>query len=133
MSVNVIQALEQDDFESFESDIYLKGFVRNYAKYLGVAEHDAMRTLERQRGGGVTKASGPTTWDVEEPIKEEKLTSPRLFKRFVLPVLLALIVLLLVLFVNERRKVRRLTTGSARGTVGTEVAASGTAPHRSIG
>jgi cytoskeleton protein RodZ len=31
-----IQALEQEDFESFSADIYLRGFLRTYAQYLGL-------------------------------------------------------------------------------------------------
>jgi len=119
ISVNVLQSLEQDDFESFQSDIYLKGFLRSYAKYLGVEIHDVLRTLDKQRGGA-RSTSGVATWDDEESIKEEKLTSPRIFRRFVLPVLVLIIVVLLFLFINERRKVRRLTTGSTQGYVVTE-------------
>ena len=120
ISANVLQSLEQDDFESFESDIYLKGFLRSYAKYLGVDVHDLLRTLDRQRGGSTRTAAGPAVWDVEESIKEEKLTSPNIFRRFVLPALVILIFVLLFLFINERRKVRDLTTGSAQGYLGTE-------------
>ena len=126
ISIQVLESLEQDDFESFESDIYLKGFLRNYAKYLGVSEHDVTQAMERQRGGVASVASGPATWDLEEPIREEKLTSPRIFKRFVLPIMIGALVLLLLLFINERRKVRRLTTGSAQGYLGTEVVSAET-------
>jgi len=107
ISVDVLEALEQDDLESFESDIYLKGFLKNYASFLGLDVADVLRTLDRQRGGG--KSTGGALWDTEEDIKEEKLKSPRIFKRFILPLLLVLILALVFLWINERRKVKRLT------------------------
>ena len=36
ISLGVLSALEQDDFDGFESDIYLKGFLRSYAHYLSL-------------------------------------------------------------------------------------------------
>ena len=106
MSVPVLRALEQDDFSAFESEIYLKGFLKNYAKYLGIDPDQAVRILEGQRGG-VAAAKG-LTWDVEEPIKEEKLRSPRILTRFVLPLLVVIILVLSILLGLERRKVQEL-------------------------
>ncbi len=106
MSLPVLRALEQDDFSAFESEIYLKGFLKNYAKYLGIDADQAVRILEGQRGG-VAAARG-LTWDVEEPIKEEKLRSPRILTRIVLPLLVLIIVILSILFALERRKVQEL-------------------------
>lgn len=113
ISVDVLNALEQDDFDSIGSDIYVKGFIRNYARYLGVDVEQVLRTLDRQRGGG-TLGRG-TVWDIEETITEEKLRSPRIFRRFVVPLLFILILVLFLLFVNERRKVKRLTPDNAQG------------------
>ena len=121
ISTGVIEALEQDDFTSFQSDIYLKNFLRTYAQYLELDAGDVMAALERQRGGGARGASG-ATWDVEEQVVEEKIRSPRIFKRFVLPLLLILIILLTLLFINERRKVSRLTTDQAQGYLDEEAA-----------
>jgi cytoskeleton protein RodZ len=113
ISVRVLGALEQDDFESFESDIYLKGFLKTYAQYLGVEVSHVLKTLSQQRGGRVS-SSRAALWDIEETVTEEKLKSPRIFRRFVLPVLIAVIVILVVLFVNERRKVRDLTRNKSQ-------------------
>lgn len=114
ISVQVLKSLEQDDFDSFESDIYLKGFVRNYALYLGIDTGDLMQTLDRQRGGGSVSGGG-ATWETEEAVVEEKLKSSNLFRRVMVPLLLLLILLLIILFVNERRKVSRLTSDEAQG------------------
>ena len=91
ISVDILVSLEQDDFDSVGSDIYLKGFLRNYARLLGVDVEELMRALDRQRGGG-THGVG-TMWDIEEAVTEEKVRSPRVFKRFVLPALFLIILL----------------------------------------
>ena len=113
IAISVLEALEQDEFDTFESDIYLKGFLRNYAQHLGLEVDDVLRSLDRLRGG--RKSSGGTLWDIEGNISEEKLKSPNIFRRFVLPLLLLSIIVLLFLFLNERRKVQRLTPGGAQG------------------
>ena len=50
ISLPVLQALEQDDFDSFESDTYLKGFLKNYASFLQLDFELLNTTLERQKG-----------------------------------------------------------------------------------
>lgn len=107
MSLPVLKALEQDDFTSFESEIYLKGFLKSYAKYLGLDADELVRRLEGQRGGA-TSPGGGMTWDTVESVKEEKLGSPRLLTRIVLPLLLLVIVVLSILLALERRKVQEL-------------------------
>ena len=109
MSVDVLTALEQDDLDSFQSDIYLKGFVRNYAKHLQIDVQDVLRILEQQRGGA-PRASG-TLWDIEESVAEEKLKSPRIFKRFIAPLMLIVILILTMLLINER--LNRAESGNA--------------------
>lgn len=110
MSPEVIQSLEQDDFASFASETYLKGFLRNYAGFLGL-DYAALATrLGRKReepsdGGG-------TFWDIEEAVKEEKLSSARIFRRVVVPILLIIIVVLAILLVRERRRSTGIDTGS---------------------
>jgi hypothetical protein len=53
-------------------------------------------------------------WDIEEAVTEEKVKSPRLFKRFVLPLLFLIILILAVLFINERKKVKRMSVGDSQ-------------------
>jgi cytoskeletal protein RodZ len=124
ISVDVLAALEQDDFDSIESDIYLKGFLKTYANYLRIDTREVMRALDRQRGKYVT--SGGTMWDIEESVTEEKIKAPKIFKRVVLPLLLALIVVLLILLIKERRdgdsSPPRGTQGYLQSTGGSEIA-----------
>lgn len=106
VSLLVLAALEQDDFASFESEIYLKGFLKTYAKYLGLDAERLVRKLEGQRGGAVSPRG--TTWEIEESVKEERLRSPRILARIVLPLMLVIIVVLSILLALERRKVQEL-------------------------
>ncbi len=118
MTIPVLRALEQDDFSPFESEIYLKGFLKNYAKYLGLDPEHVVRRLDGQRGG--TVASRGTTWDIEESIKEEKLKSPRILTRVIVPLLLAIILVLSILLALERRKVQELQSNFRRVGQSTE-------------
>jgi cytoskeletal protein RodZ len=100
ISVKVIRALEQDDMDSFASETYLKGFLRNYAIYLGLDANRLWGMLSRQHGK-VPDVSG-TFWDIEEAVREEKLKSPRLVQRIVIPLLVIVILVLGFLYVKER-------------------------------
>ena len=106
LSVDVLQSIEHDDFGSFESEIYLKGFLRNYAKHLGLDVDYVLQLLEGQRGDA--PAAGGTMWDIEATVREEKLTSPRLLSRVVVPLLIVIIVILSVLLGLEKRRVKAL-------------------------
>lgn len=110
ISVNVIHSLEQDDLDSFASETYLKGFLKSYAAFLGLDAEKIWGMLKRKRGD-VSVAKG-TFWDIEEAVREEKIRSPRIFRRFVLPAILIVLVVLVVLLVREKRKVKQLTTGA---------------------
>ncbi len=68
ISVAVIRGLEQDDMESFASETYLKGFLKNYAIYLGLDGNQLWSMLSRQHGK-VPDVSG-TFWDIEEAVRE---------------------------------------------------------------
>lgn len=120
ISVEVLDALEQDDFGSFESEIYLKGFLRNYAQFLGLDPEGLWSRLSRKQGDSKEPAGG-AYWDVEEAVHEERLTSPRIFKRFVLPIMIVVIVVLALLLIREHRKVKSLTTGATGHNVTVEV------------
>jgi len=114
ISPEAIRALEENDITSFASEIYLKGFLRNYAAHLGL-DGNRLWGMIAQRGGGDAESAGAPEaayWDIEENLREEKLTSPRIFRRFVLPALIILIVVLALLLVRENRKVKKLSTSA---------------------
>ena len=110
MSPEVIRALEDDDLDSFAGEIYLKGFLRNYAAHLGL-DGNRLWGMMKGRPGDMSPSGGDDAyWEIEESLRVEKLRSPQIFRRFVLPALLIVIVVLTVLLVRETRKVKRLTT-----------------------
>jgi cytoskeletal protein RodZ len=102
ISVNVLRWLEQDDLDSFSSETYLKGFLKNYARYLELDPDQMWSMLSRQRGRAPDGKG--TFWDIEEAVREEKLKSPKILQRFVLPILIVVIIVLAALFILERRK-----------------------------
>lgn len=118
MTIPVLRALEQDDFSPFESEIYLKGFLKSYAKYLGLDPEQVVKKLDGQRGSSV--ASRVATWDFEETVKEDKVKSPRILTRVVVPLLLLIIVILSILLALERRKVQELQSNFRRVGQATE-------------
>ncbi len=100
ISVAVIRGLEQDDMESFASETYLKGFLKNYAIYLGLDGNQLWSMLSRQHGK-VPDVSG-TFWDIEEAVREEKLKSSRIVQRILVPLLVIVIIVLGFLYIKER-------------------------------
>lgn len=108
ISVAVIRALEQDDMDAFPSETYLKGFLKSYARFLGLDSNQLWSMLSRQMGT-VPDGKG-TFWDIEEAVRVEKLKSPRIVQRIVVPILIVIIIVLVLLFVRERG---RKKTGSA--------------------
>ena len=118
ISVATLASLEQDDFEAIGSDIYLKGVLKSYARFLGMDVDDVLKTLDRQRGKGAIGVG--TMWDIEESVTEEKIKSPRIFRRVILPLLILIILVMTILFFRERRKVKSLTDSDLRGYLKSE-------------
>lgn len=138
ISVERINALEADDYASFPSETYLKGFIKNYATFLGLdharlwtmvggrrATETAGMAARKAQAQAPTKAKRDTpaapstpTWEVESGFNEVRLRSPQLLKRVVLPILIVLIVLLAILLLRERRAEGALTLGAAPAYVG---------------
>jgi len=114
ISLAVIKSLEQDDMDSFSSETYLKGFVKNYARFLELDPDQIGSKLSRQRGG--TPDGKGTFWDIEEAVREEKLKSPRIMQRIVLPILIVVIIVLTALFIHERSK--KANSGGDVGAAG---------------
>lgn len=42
-----IESIENDDFKSFKSEVYIKGFIRSYSKYLGLDENTFLSIYRR--------------------------------------------------------------------------------------
>lgn len=102
ISVQTIQALEQDDFGAFPSETYVKGFVRTYAEFLGL---DGNRLWTMIGARSTAQASGPgPSWDIEGGLREERLGAPAWIRRFMLPALVVAVIVLAILLLREHRK-----------------------------
>ena len=117
ISVAVIRGLEQDDMESFASETYLKGFLKNYAIFLGLDANQLWGMLSRQHGK-VPDVSG-TFWDIEESVREEKLQSSRIVQRIVVPLLVIVIIVLGFLYLKERASKKSGSVGDVGSGVHT--------------
>ncbi len=43
-------ALEDGDYQHLPGDVYARGFIRNYATYLGLSSEELIETYRRERG-----------------------------------------------------------------------------------
>jgi cytoskeletal protein RodZ len=53
ISVNYLSAIENEDFVKLPGEVFVKGFLKNYAKFLGLSESEVMKRY------GETKAPSP--------------------------------------------------------------------------
>ncbi len=45
-----LRQIENDDYENMPSEIYVRGFLRNYANFLRISAKDVLRIYEKERG-----------------------------------------------------------------------------------
>src|SRR5215831_5975691 len=97
-----LESLEKEDFESLPGGIFNKGFVRAYARYLGLDEDQAVADYSSVSG---EPAALPDQFPLEVHDKPDPQMNPR---RSTLPLVLALVALLAVLAVLwARNRTRR--------------------------
>jgi cytoskeletal protein RodZ len=121
ISVQTIRSLERDDFGGFPSETYLKGFLRNYADFLGL-DGNTLWAMVGTRAGG---ASGGPSWEIEASLKEEKLGPPRVLRRLVLPILVVLVFLFVMMWLREKRRADRVEHGARSVETAVEIGAMG--------
>jgi cytoskeletal protein RodZ len=85
----LLRALEEGRYDSFASDVYLKGFLKNYAKFLGLDTSMALAIYRRERRN--KKDDG--NWQVHRGISEPKpiITPGRLVVAITIIVVLSVI------------------------------------------
>lgn len=124
ISVQTIRSLERDDFGAFPSETYLKGFLRNYAEFLGLDGNTLWAMVaSRPGGGGGGGGSGPS-WEIEAALKEEKLGPPRILRQLILPVLVVLVVLFVWMWLREKKRADKVEQ-SHRIEAPSEIGAAG--------
>ena len=81
MGIKQVRALEQDDYLSLPKGTFLRGFVRNFAKEVGVAPDVALRLLAEthQEAASITASVVvmPSQQNISVPIPGGQLATPR--------------------------------------------------------
>jgi cytoskeleton protein RodZ len=92
ISKRSLQALEDEDFDLLPGGVFNRGFVRAYARYLGIDEEQAVADYV-----SASKEQQPSLDQFPLELHEDKEVSPPLNpKRSVLPIVLAVVALVLV-------------------------------------
>jgi cytoskeletal protein RodZ len=97
----MLQYLETDNYEALPAKVYSKSFLRTYALALDLDVQYILNKYEVQTGQ--THRSKGDHWEIETEVVEEKLRSPNVFARYVIPaVIIVLLVILIVKLVGRR-------------------------------
>ncbi|MDD5132129.1 MAG: helix-turn-helix transcriptional regulator [bacterium] len=60
ISSRYLQALETETYDIFPAEVYLKGFMRSYAQYLGLDADEIVRAYDRQHNQPVENVAKET-------------------------------------------------------------------------
>ena len=91
-----LQYLETDNYEALPAKVYAKSFLRAYSSALDLDIQHILNKYEVQTGQ--THRSKGDHWEIETEVVEEKLRSPNVLKRYVIPA--AIVVALVILVVK---------------------------------
>jgi len=96
ITLSKLKALEQDKFDEFPAQIYLKGYLKNYARLLKVSEQEIHESYQAH-------FAQPITQDDQRPLFENEppSSSKRNSYAFVVTAVLAVLVLFLFLQINQ--------------------------------
>ncbi len=92
--VSTLKHLETDNFEAIPAKVYATGFLKAYGQILGLDSAQLINKYEVQTGQ--THKSRGDLWEIEEEVVEEKLGSPHLFRKFVVPVILLIVAIIIL-------------------------------------
>lgn len=97
-----LQYLETDNYEALPAKVYAKSFLRAYATALGLDIQHILNKYEVQTGQ--THRSKGDHWEIETEIVEEKLRSPNVLKRYVIPAVIVVALVILVVKLAGRNE-----------------------------
>jgi cytoskeleton protein RodZ len=122
-----LEALEQEDFDALPGGIFNKGFVRAYARYVGIDEEQAVADY-------IAADQEQTQTEVKFPLEVHKSVAlnPR---RSRMPILLALLALVLILggwSIWKRRHPQQVVNPSNTGLAASNPAASTVQPAQTM-
>jgi cytoskeleton protein RodZ len=97
----MLQYLETDNYEALPAKVYARSFLRTYATALGL---DAQHLLSKfEVHTGQTHRSKGDHWEIESEIVEERIRSPLILKRVIIPAVIGIaLIIVLVKFAGKR-------------------------------
>lgn len=109
-----LKAIEEDKFSKFPSSVYAKGFLQNYAKYLGV-NSDRILALYRRMMGETPRQ---IVKEAQKPLKEPKLViTPSLLVMTTIGILVAITFAYLIYQFYNFQKAPFLNVTSPTGNI----------------
>lgn len=77
ISIHYLEALEREDFSRLPGQVFVKGFLKNYARFLNVPEEEVMKRYGEVTGAapapaGTPQASGPAAFPQHEQRRKEE-------------------------------------------------------------
>jgi len=100
---SMLQYLETDNYEAIPAKVYVKSFLRTYATALDLDAQHILNKYEVQTGQ--THRSKGDRWEIESEIVEEKIRSPLILKRYVIPAVIGIsLIIVVVQFAGKREK-----------------------------
>lgn len=77
ISIHYLQALEREDFSRLPGQVFVKGFLKNYARFLNVPEEEVMKRYGEVAGvqqvpAGAPPGAGPAVFAPPEPRRREE-------------------------------------------------------------
>jgi cytoskeleton protein RodZ len=99
----MLQYLETDNYEALPAKVYAKSFLRTYAITLGLDAQHILSKYEVQTGQ--THRSKGDRWEIESEIVEEKIRSPLVLKRIIIPAVIGISLLIIIVkFAGKREE-----------------------------
>jgi cytoskeleton protein RodZ len=72
LSVRQVEALERDDYSGYKGPVFIHGFIRNYAKLLGLDPEPLIRATDSMLNPPVVPAAVPREMERSQPLRAEK-------------------------------------------------------------
>lgn len=119
-----IESIEKDDFKLLPGGIFNKGFVRSFAKYVGVDEQEALQDYARQTAAAETSAADEPRGYRPEVLTDDRASSSMLPTIIFAGIILALMtggILFLVNYIQKQPDTPTSTAGPTPGGVNNAV------------
>lgn len=131
LSPRQVEALERDDFAALPGPVFVRGFLRNYARLLGLDPEPMVRTAERMlapsQAEAEVRSAGASERSVAVPMSESARPSSR--NRLPLYVISAIVILVTAYLATRDRSPQPGTIDVPVVTIPTEPPATTTLPE----